>query len=62
MESRGSVIPLFKKQMKTKVLNITDTRMTRFTITLEGCEMVFWVLKTLLVEKYLCQRYLHLKY
>lgn len=46
MESRGSVIPLFKKQMKTKVLNITDTRMTRFTITLEeGVNMVFWVLK-----------------
>ena len=46
MESRGSVIPLFKKQMKTNVLNITDTRMTRFTITLEeGVNMVFWALK-----------------
>ena len=40
MES-GSVIPLFKKQMKSNLLNITDINMTRFTITLdEGVNMV----------------------
>lgn len=34
MGSRGSVIPLFKKQMKEGELTITDERMTRFWITL----------------------------
>lgn len=33
--SRGSVIPFFKKMKSTGVLPITDTRMTRFWITLE---------------------------
>lgn len=33
--SRGSVIPLFKKQRETGVITITDARMTRFWITLE---------------------------
>ena len=33
--SRGSVIPLFKKQKKEGLLTITDERMTRFWITLE---------------------------
>ncbi|KJR96195.1 MAG: flagellin modification protein FlmA [Peptococcaceae bacterium BRH_c4a] len=33
--SRGSVIPLFKKQRETGVITITDPRMTRFWITLE---------------------------
>jgi UDP-N-acetylglucosamine 4,6-dehydratase len=33
--SRGSVIPLFKKQSSTGVLTVTDERMTRFWITLE---------------------------
>jgi UDP-N-acetylglucosamine 4,6-dehydratase len=33
--SRGSVIPFFLKQRETRVLPITDTRMTRFWITLE---------------------------
>jgi UDP-N-acetylglucosamine 4,6-dehydratase len=33
--SRGSVIPLFKKQSPTGVITITDERMTRFWITLE---------------------------
>ncbi|MFX4261974.1 UDP-N-acetylglucosamine 4,6-dehydratase (inverting) [Pelotomaculum propionicicum] len=33
--SRGSVIPLFKKQRETGVITITDSRMTRFWITLE---------------------------
>lgn len=42
--SRGSVVPLFKKLIEngTKELPITDTRMTRFWITLEeGVELVF---------------------
>jgi len=33
--SRGSVIPLFREQMKQGYITITDTRMTRFWITLE---------------------------
>ncbi len=33
--SRGSVIPLFLEQRKTGKISITDTRMTRFWITLE---------------------------
>ncbi len=33
--SRGSVIPLFKKQKATGKITITDPRMTRFWITLE---------------------------
>jgi UDP-N-acetylglucosamine 4,6-dehydratase (inverting) len=33
--SRGSVIPLFKEQMKKGVITITDERMTRFWITLD---------------------------
>lgn len=33
--SRGSVIPLFKKQRETGVITITDPGMTRFWITLE---------------------------
>lgn len=39
--SRGSIIPLFKKQRATKTITITDKRMTRFWITLEqGVEFV----------------------
>ena len=39
--SRGSVIPLFKKQSLNGVVTITDKRMTRFWITLEqGVEFV----------------------
>lgn len=33
--SRGSVIPVFKEQMKSGVITITDERMTRFWITLD---------------------------
>jgi UDP-N-acetylglucosamine 4,6-dehydratase len=33
--SRGSVIPLFKKQKENDLIDITDERMTRFWITLE---------------------------
>jgi UDP-N-acetylglucosamine 4,6-dehydratase/5-epimerase len=43
--SRGSVIPYFLKKAGTGVLPITDTRMTRFSITLE--EGVDFVLKCL---------------
>ncbi|MDB4238733.1 UDP-N-acetylglucosamine 4,6-dehydratase (inverting) [Alphaproteobacteria bacterium] len=42
MGSRGSVIPFFKLLSQTNVLPITDTRMTRFMISLEqGVEMVW---------------------
>jgi len=34
--SRGSVVPLFKAQAETGVITITDDRMTRFWITLDG--------------------------
>lgn len=44
--SRGSVIPLFKKQRETGVITITDPRMTRFWITLE--QGVQFVVKSLL--------------
>ena len=44
--SRGSVIPLFKKQREKGVITITDPRMTRFWITLEqGVEFVLNSLK-----------------
>ncbi len=33
--SRGSVVPLFKKQLASGVLTVTDKRMTRFWITLD---------------------------
>jgi len=33
--SRGSVIPLFKHQVKSNTITITDARMTRFWITIE---------------------------
>jgi UDP-N-acetylglucosamine 4,6-dehydratase len=42
MGSRGSVIPFFITQADSGVLPITDTRMTRFMITLEqGVELVW---------------------
>ena len=42
MGSRGSVIPFFQGLANTGVLPITDTRMTRFMITLEqGVELVW---------------------
>jgi len=42
MGSRGSVIPFFMSQAKAGKLPITDTRMTRFMITLEqGVELVW---------------------
>ena len=45
MGSRGSVIPFFLERRKTGVLPITDTRMTRFNITLaEGVDLVLHAL------------------
>ena len=45
MGSRGSVIPFFLEKMKEGELPITDSRMTRFNITLrEGVDMVMWAL------------------
>ena len=35
LNSRGSVVPLFLKQKENKLFTITDTRMTRFTLTIE---------------------------
>lgn len=46
MNSRGSVIPIFKQNKKQGIFNITDKRMTRFNITLkEGVEFVLYALK-----------------
>lgn len=42
MGSRGSVIPLFLSLKKTGVIPITDTRMTRFMITLEDAVSLVW--------------------
>jgi UDP-N-acetylglucosamine 4,6-dehydratase len=47
--SRGSVVPFFKERAKTGVLPITDTRMTRFWITLD--QSVYFVLKVLDISK-----------
>jgi UDP-N-acetylglucosamine 4,6-dehydratase/5-epimerase len=42
MGSRGSVIPFFMTQANKEILPITDTRMTRFMITLEeGVDLVW---------------------
>jgi len=41
VNSRGSVVPIFKEQRNNGVLTITDARMTRFVITLkQGVEFV----------------------
>tara|TARA_B100000886_G_scaffold339996_1_gene307347 strand:- start:1374 stop:2393 length:1020 start_codon:yes stop_codon:yes gene_type:complete len=46
MGSRGSVIPLFIKESKKGIIPITDSKMTRFNITLEeSISMVLWVLE-----------------
>jgi UDP-N-acetylglucosamine 4,6-dehydratase/5-epimerase len=47
MGSRGSIVPLFKKQLKEKKsFLITDPSMTRFNLTLNDCvETVMWALK-----------------
>jgi FlaA1/EpsC-like NDP-sugar epimerase len=44
--SRGSVLPIFLRDKKKGVLNITDKKMTRFNITLEeGVNFVLFALK-----------------
>jgi UDP-N-acetylglucosamine 4,6-dehydratase/5-epimerase len=49
MCSRGSVIPLFLEQEKTGTLSITDTKMTRFMISLEqGVELVWHAFKDMI--------------
>ena len=47
MGSRGSIVPLFKKQLKEKKpFLITDPDMTRFNLTLKECiDTVIWSLK-----------------
>jgi UDP-N-acetylglucosamine 4,6-dehydratase len=46
--SRGSVIPLFRKQRESGRLTVTDPRMTRFWITLEqGVDFVLRCLKVM---------------
>lgn len=42
LNSRGSVIPLFKKQAKTGVVTITHKQMTRFLITLDEAVDFVW--------------------
>ncbi len=42
MGSRGSVIPFFRSRASMGVLPITDTRMTRFMITLEQAVKLVW--------------------
>jgi len=44
--SRGSVVPLFKEQMESGKLTITDERMTRFWITLpEAVDLVLYAME-----------------
>jgi UDP-N-acetylglucosamine 4,6-dehydratase len=44
--SRGSVVPYFLEQRKTGTLPITDSLMTRFSISLQdGVDMVLWALE-----------------
>ncbi len=47
--SRGSVVPFFKERAKTGILPITDSRMTRFWITLD--QSVHFVIKVLELAK-----------
>ena len=47
MKSRGSVIPIFKENIKKKEnFKVTDEKMTRFNLTINECiETVLWTLK-----------------
>jgi len=47
MKSRGSVIPIFKENIKKKkIFKVTDEKMTRFNLTINECiETVLWTLK-----------------
>ena len=49
MGSRGSVIPFFLNKARSGILPITDSKMTRFNISLnEGVDMVLWALNNAL--------------
>lgn len=49
MASRGSIIPIFMKNKNSRMLPITDTRMTRFNISVEeGVDLAIWALKNTL--------------
>ena len=49
MASRGSIIPIFMKNKNSRMLPITDTRMTRFNISVEeGVDLAIWTLKNTL--------------
>tara|TARA_B100001179_G_C18566696_1_gene393127 strand:- start:447 stop:1445 length:999 start_codon:yes stop_codon:yes gene_type:complete len=49
MASRGSIIPIFMKNKNSGILPITDTRMTRFNISVEeGVDLAIWALKNTL--------------
>jgi len=43
MGSRGSIIPFFKEQSLSNVFTLTDTRMTRFMMTLEQAVRLVWL-------------------
>jgi UDP-N-acetylglucosamine 4,6-dehydratase len=46
--SRGSIVPLFKKQSETGTITITDDRMTRFWLTLDqGVALVIRAIETM---------------
>ena len=59
MGSRGSVIPLFLEQRRQGSITITDSRMTRFWITLErGYALSCAVSSRCTAERSLCQKFL----
>ena len=63
MGSRGSVIPFFLKQCKSGVLPITDSKMTRFNITLEeSIEMVLWAINKVQINIFLVHLIITLKF
>lgn len=54
MGSRGSVIPFFIDKAKTGIIPITNSKMTRFNISLEdGVEMVLWAIENALGKEIL---------
>ena len=57
MGSRGSVIPFFLEKSKLGTIPITDKNMTRFNITLEEVNMVFWALEIPWAVRFLFTRY-----
>ena len=45
--SRGSVFPEFEKQRINRKFLITDKKMTRFNISLDGLQLLIWFLWSL---------------